>query len=100
VRVIIPAAMGKKARHGKRIDKPLLISQADGVEMYDMRFLSLAKYGKKHFNEASAFATVKLQWNRIFKDFKPDVIHAHTLGHEGRAPDEGGEKQNKEVFRG
>lgn len=80
VRVIIPAAMGKKARNGKRIDKPLLVSKADGVEMYDMRFLSLAKYGKKRFNDASAFATVKLQWNRIFKDFKPDVIHAHTFG--------------------
>lgn len=82
VRVIIPAAMGKKARNGKRIDKPLLISQADGVEMYDMRFLSLAKYGRKHFNENSAFLTVKLLWNRIFKDFKPDVIHAHTFGQD------------------
>ena len=31
---------------------------------------------------------------------RSDMIHAHGLGHEGRAPDEGGEKQNKEVFRG
>ena len=82
VRVIIPAAMGKKARNGKRIDKPLLISKADGVEMYDMRFLSLGKYGRKHFNENSAYAAVKLLWNRIFKDFKPDVIHAHTFGQD------------------
>lgn len=82
VRVIIPAAMGKKARNGRRIDKPLLISKADGVEMYDMRFLSLAKYGRKRFNEASAFATVKLLWNWLFKDFKPDVIHAHTFGQD------------------
>ena len=82
VRVIIPAAMGKKARNGRRIDKPLLISEADGVEMYDMRFLSLAKYGRKRFNEASAFATVKLLWNWIFKDFEPDVIHAHTFGQD------------------
>lgn len=82
VRVIIPAAMGKRARNGKRFDKPLLISKADGVEMYDMRFLSLAKYGRKRFNEASAFATVKLLWNWIFKDFKPDVIHAHTFGQD------------------
>ena len=82
VRVIIPAAMGKKARNGKRFDKPLLISEADGVEMYDMRFLSLAKYGRKHFNENSAFLTVKLLWKQIFKDFKPDVIHAHTFGQD------------------
>lgn len=84
VRVIIPAAMGKKARNGRRIDKPLLISEADGVEMYDMRFLSLAKYGRKRFNEASAFATVKLLWNWLFKDFKPDVIHAHTFGQDSK----------------
>jgi len=80
VRVLVPAAMGKKARNGRRIDKPLLIWQADGVEIYDMRFPSLAKYGRKHFNDASALATVKAQWNRIFKDFQPDVVHAHTFG--------------------
>ena len=45
-----------------------------------MRFLSLAKYGRKFFNDTSALATVRLQWNRIFKDFQPDVVHAHTFG--------------------
>lgn len=80
VRVIVPAAMGKKARNGRRIDKPLLIWCADGVEIYDMRFPSLAKYGRKRFNDASALATVRLQWKRIFKDFQPDVVHAHTFG--------------------
>lgn len=80
VRVIIPVAMGKKARNGKRFDKPLLISQADGVEMYDLRFASLGKYGRKTFNQSSAFATVRLLWNRLLRDFQPDVIHAHTFG--------------------
>lgn len=80
VRVIVPAAMGKKARNGKRIDKPLLVWQADGVELCDMRYPSLGKYGRKRFNAASALATVRLQSHRIFKDFQPDVIHAHTFG--------------------
>lgn len=80
VRVIIPVAMGKKARNGKRFDKPLLISNVDGVEMYDLRFPSLGKYGRKRFNLLSANATIKLQLKRITKDFKPDVIHAHTFG--------------------
>ena len=39
-----------------------------------MRFLSLAKYGKKRFNEASAFATVKLQWNRITSNYGGTTI--------------------------
>ena len=50
VRVIIPAAMGKRARNGKRFDKPLLISEADGVEMYDLRFPSLGRYGRRYVN--------------------------------------------------
>ena len=80
VRVIIPAAMGKKARNGKRIDKPVLISQADGVEMYDMRYISLGKYGRKYFNPNSLYTTAKLLQKYLLKDFQPDVIHAHTFG--------------------
>ena len=80
VRVIIPAAMGKKARNDKRIDKVLSIWQADGVELCDLRYPSLGRYGRKRFNVASALATVRLHLNRIVKDFQPDVIHAHTFG--------------------
>lgn len=80
VRVIIPVAMGKKARNGRRFDKPVLISHADGVEMYDMRFPSLGKYGRKRFNLFSVNTTIKLLQSRIFQDFQPDVIHAHTFG--------------------
>ena len=80
VRVIIPNGVGKVGRNGGRVEKPLLISQIDGVELYDLRYVTLSKYGSKYFNTNSAIAAVRLQWNRIFKDFKPDVIHAHTLG--------------------
>lgn len=80
VRVIIPAAMGKEARNDKRIDKLLSIWQADGAQLCDLRYPSLGKYGRKKFNVASALTTVRLQLNRIVKDFQPDVIHAHTFG--------------------
>ena len=80
VRVLISSPVGKMGRNDKRIDKPLLIWQADGVELYDMRYLSLGKYGRKKFNVDSALATAGLQMTRILKDFCPDVIHAHTFG--------------------
>ena len=82
VRVIIPAAMGKRARNGKRFDKPLLISEADGVEMYDLRFPSLGRYGRRYVNRVGGIATLRVLWNRIFKDFRPDVVHAHTFSLE------------------
>ena len=80
VRVVISAALGKKARNGKRFDTPLYVWQADGVELYDMRYLSLGKYGRKWFNITSALATAKMQLNHILENFQPDVIHAHTFG--------------------
>ena len=80
VRVLISSPVGKMGRNDKRIDKPLLIWQADGVELYDMRYLSLGKYGRKKFNVDSALATARLQMTCILKDFCPDVIHAHTFG--------------------
>lgn len=80
VRVIIPNGIGKVGRNGGRFEKPLLISQYDGVELFDLRYITLSRFGRKYFNTNSAIAALRLQWNRIFKDFKPDVIHAHTLG--------------------
>ena len=50
VRVIIPNGVGKVGRNGGRIEKPLLISQIDGVELYDLRYVTLSKYGSKYFN--------------------------------------------------
>ena len=82
VRVIIPNGVAKKGRNGGHFERPLLISQADGVELYDLRYVTLSVYGKRHFNTASACAAIRLQWDRIFGDFQPDVIHAHTFGLE------------------
>ena len=84
VRVIIPNGVGKRGRNGGRFEKPLHISEVDGVELFDLRYVTLSRYGEKHFNSASAIAAIHLQWNHIFEDFQPDVIHAHTLGFDSQ----------------
>lgn len=80
VRVLIPIGVGKSDRGGSRMGKPLQITQADGVELYDLRYVTLSSYGERGFNTASAIMSIRLNWKRIFDDFTPDVIHAHTLG--------------------
>lgn len=80
VRVIIPNGWGKIGRDGKRIGKVLRVSQADGVELYDLRYLSLSKYGEKGFNTRRAIGVIRSHLKNILQDFQPDVIHAHTLG--------------------
>ena len=80
VRVIIPNGWGKPGRNGKPIGKALHISQVDGVEMYDLRYLTLSGYGEKGFNTRRAIGAIGAHWKRIFRDFQPDIIHAHTLG--------------------
>lgn len=80
VRVIIPNGWGKIGRDGKRIGKVLRVSQADGVELYDLRYLSLSKYGEKGFNTRRAIGVIRSHLKNILRDFQPDVIHAHTLG--------------------
>lgn len=80
VRVIIPNGVGKNGRSGGRFGKALTVSEIDGVELFDLRYVTLSSYGEKGFNVSSAVAAIRLHWRRIFGDFQPDVIHAHTLG--------------------
>ena len=80
VRVIIPNGVGKRGRDGKNLDLGLRISEADGVELCDLRYLTLGAYGEKFFNSSSAIAAIGLQRRRILDDFQPDVLHVHTLG--------------------
>lgn len=79
VRVISPIAFGKKGYlSGSRIKGETQI--CDHVPHYYLRYLSLSSYGEKCFNAASAVAALKLRLSAALKDFRPDVIHAHTLG--------------------
>lgn len=80
VRVVIPNGWGKTGRDGKKLGKSLHISQVDGVELYDLRYLTLSSFGEKRFNTHSAIFAIRTCWKRILGDFQPQVIHAHTLG--------------------
>ncbi len=80
VRAIIPNGWGKNGRDGKRIGKTLRVSEADGVELYDLRYLTLSAYGEKGFNTRRAIGAIRANYKKILDGFQPDVIHAHTLG--------------------
>lgn len=81
VRVLIPLPYGKADRQGRRFSERLTVTQTDGVELYDLRFLSLSNFGVKcGWNTLSAKKAVQICWGQVAKDFVPDVIHAHTLG--------------------
>lgn len=80
VRVIIPNGIGKNGPGRGRVFPLLSERETDGVELVDLRYVTLSRFGEKHFNTSSAVAAIRVHWNRIFDDFRPDVIHAHTLG--------------------
>ena len=84
VRVLIPNGVGKTGRDGRRVGKALCVSCIDGVELYDLRYLTLSRYGEKTFNVQSAIGGIRAHWKALFADFRPDVIHAHTLGFDSR----------------
>lgn len=80
VRVVIPNGWGKPGRDGKRIGKRLRMHTVDNVELCDLRYLTLSRYGEKGFNIRCAIGAIRAHWKKIFGDFQPQVIHAHTLG--------------------
>ena len=79
VHALIPVALGKTVGNHRAF--PLYRENTvDGVHLHYIRFLSLSNYGKKHFNTVSAQRAVQANWAKLFHQFAPDVIHAHTLG--------------------
>ena len=81
VRVLVPVPYGKADRQGRRFSRVLTVSRADGVELYDVRFVSLSNFGERHgWNTATVKCAVGMCWKRMLEGFAPDVIHAHTLG--------------------
>jgi len=84
VRVILPLAVAKKDAAGKRFGKIVDIRSVDGVEICYVRYLSLGRFGAGRFNGRSAQLTIRLLLRRLLADFKPDVIHGHTLDYGSR----------------
>lgn len=79
VRVIVPIALGKRGFcKGERFHSA--VDMIDGVEHFFVRHLSLSHYGADGFNTRRAIAAIAQQYDRLFADFAPDIIHAHTLG--------------------
>lgn len=80
VRAIIPNGFGKKGRSGNVADPGLRISTVDGVELCDLRYITLSSYGERGFNARSAIAAIRLHRRKLLNDFQPDILHVHTLG--------------------
>lgn len=83
VRAVVPLAIAKKSNEGRRSGPLVEIVHQDGVEVCYVRHLSLGKYGARRLNAYSSKLACWLLASKILKDFKPDVIHAHTIGFGG-----------------
>lgn len=77
---IVPIPVGKTDRMGRKLSQSVHSFCSDGVEIRDVRYLSLSGRGRKSFNHKSAIAAIRLNRKALLGDFRPDVIHAHTLG--------------------
>ena len=77
-RVIVPIACGKTDWKGNRVGARKWI--ADGVEILPVRYVSLSGYGERGFNATSAVLALGIHLKKLLNGFRPDVIHAHTLG--------------------
>ena len=80
VKVLSPIGIGKKDLRGSRFFPILRKETIDGIEHVCLRYLTLSRYGNRHFNHASAIAVLKSCFDSVLGQFRPDVIHAHTLG--------------------
>ena len=78
VRVIIPVPVGKRFQ-GSKVGPAFHVRQADGITLYYVRYLSASNLGKRHINTPSAVCALAPQLKTVLADFRPDVIHAHTL---------------------
>ena len=80
VRVVVTNPVGKRDRSGHRFFPGVAVHNVSGVEIVDMRTISLSNFGEKGLNLFFAKLTAWLHFSKLFSDFQPDVIHAHTLG--------------------
>ena len=77
---LVPVPLGKADRNGQKTSLFLPEFTQDGVKIRDFRYLSLSGRGRKGFNHKSAIAALQANRQHLLGDFRPDVIHAHTLG--------------------
>lgn len=82
VRVLIPEVFGKTGFGGEKFLPFLKETFVDGAELYYFRHFSLSRLGRTGGNARLAIASLAPILSRVTKDFKPDIIHAHTLGYD------------------
>lgn len=83
-KVIIPIALGKKGISNKYFFPLVKKKTVDDVELIYLRYISLSSYGEKKFNVLSAICALNILIKKEIYEFKPDIIHAHTIGFDGR----------------
>ena len=84
VKVIVTVPYGKKNNFSGRFGPPIIKKEHEGVEYVCLRYLSLSKYGERIFNVSSFISTLNKRFNQAIGDFKPDIIHAHTVLFDSR----------------
>lgn len=80
VMALVPVGIAKRDWHGNRATVRARACWIDGIRHVFLRYLTLSRFGEKHFNTASAIFALKTQLTSVLDGFRPDVIHAHTLG--------------------
>lgn len=88
VRVLIPLPLGshRLPDGAVRITPLLHCLERDGVEICYFSALSLSNFGNHRLggfslNVRAAIFALQLQFPIIFRDFKPDIVHAHAFGY-------------------
>nr|WP_325241231.1 glycosyltransferase [uncultured Oscillibacter sp.] len=80
VRVLVYTAFGRRICTGERMLVPLKKRTVDSVELIFMGYFSLSNFGENTFNPLSASLSLKIFYSAVAETFRPNVIHAHTLG--------------------
>jgi len=55
----------------------------DGIKVYYPRRFSLSIYGRYGVNALLGLHAIEKLYKKLLIDFKPDIIHAHTIGFDG-----------------
>lgn len=77
VLVLAPVALGKRDYFHRRFRSGMVF--ADNIPHLTLHHVSLSNFGEDGFNTKSAICSIK-KWLNKLKDFRPDIIHAHTFG--------------------
>lgn len=83
VKVLVPIPFGRKDADGKHPKTLYYTKKQDGVELIYLRFFSFSKLGDPYLNHACMSAAFHCAQQSLFRDFQPDVIHAHAFSTTG-----------------